>query len=358
MHTETLIAGGGLAGLYLANLLLKADRSFLLVESRDRFGGRILTKEDNGKHYDLGPAWFWPGQPRIESLISELKLKKFEQHAKGELMYQDERAQVHRNQGCASMQGSYRMQGGLSSLTQALLGKLPAESHHSNTVITGIEQDVDGVIATTHSRQKIFAKKVVLTMPPRLAARIKFDPLLPAAAVVAMEKTPTWMAGQAKALVTYDEPFWREKGLSGDAMSRSGPMVEIHDASPADGGPYALFGFIGVPAQGRKDVLSLRERLQAQLIALFGSEAENFRDLFLKDWAFDSNTSTELDLQPLRTHPFYGMPDSLNNVWNNRILFGGSEVAQQFGGYLEGALEAAENTFHFLQKEKTKPIAS
>ncbi len=46
-------------------------------------------------------------------------------------------------------------------------------------------------------------------------------------------------------------PFWREKGLSGDAMSRYGPLVEVHDATDPKTGLGALFGFVGVPATGR-----------------------------------------------------------------------------------------------------------
>ena len=242
------------------------------------------------------------------------------------------------------------MQGGLGSLTQALLDRLPKNLLHNKISITSIEQDSNGIIATTDNGDTVIASRVVLTLPLRLAAKIKFSPALAPSATEAMQNTPTWMAGQAKALFTYDKPFWREDGLSGDAMSRSGPMIEIHDASPASGGPYALFGFIGVPPLGRKDVPQLRDRLLAQLATLFGPQAETFRELFVKDWAFDQNTSTEFDLQPLRTHPMYGMPKALNDVWDNRILFCGTEVALQFGGYLEGALEAAEGTYHYLQQ--------
>ncbi|MEM1154111.1 MAG: hypothetical protein AAGI44_08210 [Pseudomonadota bacterium] len=48
---------------------------------------------------------------------------------------------------------------------------------------------------------------------------------------------PTWMAGQAKVVAVYESPFWRDSGFSGDAMSRKGPLIEIHDASPASGEP-------------------------------------------------------------------------------------------------------------------------
>ena len=46
-----------------------------------------------------------------------------------------------------------------------------------------------------------------------------------------------------KSVVVYAEPFWRTRGWSGFAVSQLGPLVEIHDASPPDGGLGALFGF-------------------------------------------------------------------------------------------------------------------
>ena len=64
--------------------------------------------------------------------------------------------------------------------------------------------------------------------------------------------------------------------------------------------------------------------------------------MFTKDWTFDPWTATPLDRQPIYAHPVYGLPATMCNLWGNRLLFGGTEVAAQFGGYLEGALEAAE----------------
>jgi len=107
---------------------------------------------------------------------------------------------------------------------------------------------------------------------------------------------------------------------------------------------------------GREDVPRLRKSLQAQLVRLFGPEANNIREFFLKDWAFDQNTSAESDLQPLRSHPHYGMPKALASLWDNRILFGGTEVANQFGGYLEGALEAAEYVCNIVQQDTNTPL--
>ena len=164
----------------------------------------------------------------------------------------------------------------------------------------------------------------------------------------AMQEIPTWMAGQAKAIAVYDTPFWRINGFSGQATSRKGPMIEIHDASPADGGPYALFGFIGIPPAGREDVALLRQHLIAQLIRLFGPQAATPKQLKIQDWASAKYTATEADKEPMYAHPNYGLPPTLTKLWNNKLHFAGTEVAPTFGGYIEGALEAVENVLDVL----------
>ena len=137
-------------------------------------------------------------------------------------------------------------------------------------------------------------------------------------------------------------PFWRAAGLSGDAMSRCGPLVEIHDASPASGSGGALFGFIGVPPDRRHDTSALRTHVLAQLNRLFGPAAAEPTEVLIKDWALDPHTAAPLDHQPLFSHPDYGLPSDLRDLWEGKLVFAGTEVAGQFGGYLEGALEAAE----------------
>lgn len=47
-------------------------------------------------------------------------------------------------------------------------------------------------------------------------------------------------------LVTYQRPFWREQGLSGNGMSYGGgPIQQFYDSCGPEGSePYALCGFI------------------------------------------------------------------------------------------------------------------
>ncbi len=345
---QTLIVGGGLCGLSLADALEKQGQDYLLVEGRSRFGGRILTQKHDFCDFDLGPAWFWPGQPRIAALIDRFDFKVSEQYAKGASIFQEPSGQTHLGRDYGSMQGSWRLSGGLQQLTDSLAEGLPDDRKRLKTEVTQLGASPEGVVATLRSGGTIATDRVVLAVPPRLAAGLVFNPQLPTKVQTALQETPTWMAGQAKAVVVYDRPFWREMGLSGDAISRRGPLVEIHDATPAGETSYALFGFIGIPPQAHRDEKSLKAKVIDQLIELFGPSAATPVDVLFKDWASDPLTSTSADLQPLFAHPVYGPPEALQGIWQDRLIFSGTETAPEFGGFLEGALEAAEITRYAL----------
>ncbi|MBY4894029.1 FAD-dependent oxidoreductase [Rhodobacteraceae bacterium N5(2021)] len=338
--TDTVIVGAGLCGLAVAEMLEARGADYLLVEARDRTGGRILSVPHGGSAVDMGPAWFWPGQPRIAALTKRLGLRRFDQFSEGALSFEDETGAVQRGRGYASMAGSWRLEGGLAALTDALTAGVPTARLRKGTAVTALERDAEGVILRTRGRDVLRARRVVLALPPRLVAEMVFDPMPLGSVVAAWEQVPTWMAGQAKAVAIYPTPFWRDMGLSGDAMSRHGPMVEIHDASPDDASFGALFGFIGVPPSGRVDDAALRAAVMAQFGRLFGGEAP--LSLLIHDWAASPFTATAADAAPLTAHPTYGLPKEAQHLWDGRVILSGTETARGFGGYLEGALEAAE----------------
>lgn len=344
----TLIIGGGLSGLALADALERQGDDYLLVEARNRFGGRIETAHNEDGYFDLGPAWFWSGQPRIAALIKRFKLTPFAQHTEGNITFEDAQGLVQHGRGMAPMQGSSRLAGGLCALTTALGDAIPNTRKRLNAQVQSLTKNANDITAHLTNGETLSASRVVLALPPRIAAEITLSPALPSHTLNAMRTVPTWMAGQAKAVAVYETPFWRDAGLSGDATSRHGPMVEIHDASPATGGPYALLGFIGIPPDGRRDLPLLQQHICAQLARMFGSEAAAPLHLHVKDWAFDPFTATQADTAPLYAHPTYGLPPALENLWDGSLHFAGTEVAQDFGGYLEGALEAAEATLNVL----------
>lgn len=344
MKTDVLIIGGGMAGLRLAQLLSKSGVAFHLVEARDRLGGRMLTERVNGGTFDMGPAWFWPGQPRIAELAASHGIGVFEQYADGDLVYEDERGGVAKH-NFSSMAGSLRLDAGFGALIHAMATSLPGGKISLSCPVSDLIRGGEDIIAKT-PRSDIVAKCVALAVPPRLiAASVNFDPPLASVAMETLQAVPTWMAGHAKALIVFERPFWREAGLSGGAMSRRGPLAEIHDASPKQGGPSALFGFVGLPPAHRQDEQALKAAILAQLRKLFGEQASSPIALIVKDWALDMNTATHRDTEQLRAHPVYGTPLALQNLWNGKLQFAATEFAPHFGGFAEGAIEAAENSF-------------
>lgn len=53
-NADVIIVGGGIAGLAAAKHLVSQNRRVLLLEARDRLGGRVDTFEIDGHKVDLG----------------------------------------------------------------------------------------------------------------------------------------------------------------------------------------------------------------------------------------------------------------------------------------------------------------
>lgn len=352
MQTDVFIAGAGLAGLSLAAALNKKGMDFRLGEARDRIGGRILSTELGDGHNascraDLGPSWIWPGQAHVAALLNELGIGVFEQYSDGRLVYEDELGQVRRDLDYSSMAGSLRIEGGIASLTERLAATLENSAILLSHRVSAIREDDAGYridLVNPEGTRQVKARKVVLAIPPRLVAnQIEFEPPLPATLIREMNSIPTWMAGHAKLFALYEQPFWRAQGLSGDAISRRGPLMEIHDASPANPGPGALFGFVGLAAGSpMREPSRLLADAVHQLEKMYGAAAAKPVDVILKDWSLEEFTATEAD-QLTSQHPRYGIPPGMATLADRGLLFASSEMAPQFGGFIEGALEAAQN---------------
>ena len=76
---DVVIVGAGLAGLTAARDLRRAGcESFLLLEARDRVGGRTLNHELGGGHIsEAGGQWIGPGQTAVADLARELGVGTF-----------------------------------------------------------------------------------------------------------------------------------------------------------------------------------------------------------------------------------------------------------------------------------------
>lgn len=84
---EVVVVGAGLAGLSAADRLAAAGRSVLVVEARDRVGGRVLNEAldpaDSTRVVELGGQWLGPTQTRARTLATRLGLTLHPTHTTG-----------------------------------------------------------------------------------------------------------------------------------------------------------------------------------------------------------------------------------------------------------------------------------
>lgn len=82
-NAQVVVVGAGIAGLTAARRLVAAGIDALVVEARDRVGGRTLNhnvsaaQASSGTIVEVGGQWVGPGQDRVLALIDELGLSTF-----------------------------------------------------------------------------------------------------------------------------------------------------------------------------------------------------------------------------------------------------------------------------------------
>ncbi|VVP71453.1 flavin monoamine oxidase family protein [Pseudomonas fluorescens] len=366
------IIGGGISGLYAAYLLQSQGISdYVLLEARERLGGRVLSVglastgealPDQTNRFDLGPSWFWPDyQPQLDNLVAGLGLERFAQPTQGDMLIERVGVSPARTTGYFSSPASVRLLGGMTALVDALaagvnpdnvrIGQTVRRIHASEHHLQAECESLDGM------RESWAVEKVLLAAPPRLLAQdIEFIPALPTSVAQQWRNTSTWMAPHAKYVAVFESAFWSKTGLSGQARSAVGPMVEIHDAS-SPSGHAALFGFIGIPAPTRKAMPQehLQAMCRAQLVRLFGPEAGMPVAEFLKDWAQDPLTSVAQDLLDGGQHSISLGASVDSSLWAGRLIGIGSEWSPQFPGYIAGAIEAAALGVRLMLEKKRLP---
>lgn len=344
---DVIIVGGGLSGLVAAYTLQRRapGARLLILEARARAGGRILTVPGavSGVPIDLGPTWVWPHQTHVQALLHRLGLSTYPQYTEGAAVFdQGAGAPPQRFMTERVPEPAYRVTGGMSLVVRRLLAKISPGQVAFGQVVRRVEEEADTLTVRTRGGRRYRAHQLLITLPPRLAAAIEYEPPLPLSVVMALQETQTWMGQAMKVGLVYERPFWRSAGLSGMAVSYSGAVGQFHDATPPGNGAGALFGWLG--NQSRARALAQDERraaVVAQAVRLFGAEASAPLDFVECNWRLEPFTNGGNAI-PEVEHPVYGSPLLQPAQMNGRLHWTSTEVAAVGGGYLEGAVYIGE----------------
>lgn len=87
-RADVAVIGAGLAGLSAARAIRRAGRSVVVLEARNRVGGRTLNRKlGRNEVVEIGGQWVGPTQNRVLELIGDLGLETFDTYVNGDNLY-------------------------------------------------------------------------------------------------------------------------------------------------------------------------------------------------------------------------------------------------------------------------------
>jgi len=346
-HVDTLILGAGLSGLLAAYKLHQAGRRFLLLEARDRVGGRIYSKASaRDTLVEMGATWLGEQHTELLELLKELSISIYPQFIEGTAFFEAFSTAPAQAVELPPQSPSFRIEGGSNALVQGLYEQLPDESIKLGMPVTNMNFEEDRVKVTSNSIVWE-GDNVISCMPPRvLLQHVDFQPSLNTAMVALAKSTQTWMGESIKVAVVYARPFWRMRGFSGTIFSNVGPIQEFYDHSDKDERAFALCGFIhggfrALPTDKRQALVL------AQLRQIFGLDADDYLTIEEKDWSTEQFSSV-VQTTPLFPHQNNGHALYQESLYDGRLVIAGSETSTSFGGYMEGAVRSGRRAVEKL----------
>lgn len=337
-HFKVIIIGAGLSGLATAFYLEQKGYSPLILEARNRTGGRMETVPFGKGRLDTGAAWFADKHTHLMRLITELNLAYYRQYS-GEQVFYDLYQGLHTAPQPQEQAPTYKLTGGSVAMIKSLEQRLKTTTIQLSEPVQLLDFTQDEVIRVKSHKRFYNAEKIISTLPPALlTGTVKCMPSLPHDLTSIAAATHTWMGESIKAAVTTAEGFWRE-AETGTLFSQQGPLMELHDHSLPEEDAWMLKGFIHPDFARLKH--EEREKLAIQqVVRIFPQAAGKPMKYLEKDWSADVHTYQPYSV-PVAAHQHNGHSIYRNSWYEGRLMIAGSETALAFAGYMNGAVCSA-----------------
>jgi monoamine oxidase len=235
----------------------------------------------------------------------------------------------------------WRLAGGSQTLCFRIADETLKRRVYLNRPVRRIIQSGTGVQVVCDNLV-LRGQRVIVAIPPTLAGRIDYAPLLPFQRDQLMQRLG--QGALTKVAASYDTPFWRAKGLNGTGINTDGLVTATFDDSPnRPNGPGVVFGFVGgdkCREYARLSEADRRSRVLAEFAAFFGDEALKPKDYFDTTWATEQwSRGCPVGIHPPGLLLAYG--DQIRQP-QGRIHWAGTETSNYWNGYMDGAVRSGE----------------
>ncbi|PSJ56816.1 flavin monoamine oxidase family protein [Kumtagia ephedrae] len=408
VRSQVIVIGAGFTGLSAAHVLKAAGIDVVVLEARDRVGGRVESMSNGlGERVDVGGQYYCDDMPEISALadaygktrvnglfpgkwliepativgtVEDLYRRSARIRDRANALDPDDPAIANLSvRGWAEAQpdahdAQWAFLGSIEGLwcqpadllplwyfvsnDRRITNEAPELQYFLKETMHSLAEDLghqlgsglrlgEAVRSIRHGPGKVSlrtdaglyeAEHAILAVPPVMARRLTYDPPLP---VELCQATSVWRSGKViKALLRYERPFWRDKGLSGSVFFLDPLGLYACDAS-RDDDHAAIVVFAGGSLaerwrrMGHEAVkLAILEKLRAAL----GHEAKTPLDVTMRDWTDDkwsgggySDTIMDFSAKDAEAILRRGL---------SSVAFASSELSPSFPGYIEGAIVA------------------
>ena len=230
--------------------------------------------------------------------------------------------------------------GGSHQMAARIAAEL-GERIHLGAIVSRIEWSTGdssgGAVAVHSSAGVVEARRAILAIAPAQRQDIDIAPALPIEYQQLSQRWP--LGGLTKAYAAYPTPFWRAKGLSGQALSDQGPVFITFDVSPPEG-PGILLGFTDPRGFDALPEAARREQALGCFTALFGEEAAHPIDYLDQRWGAETFApGGPTAAVPPGSWTEFGR---LLRIPVGPLHWAGTETADEWTGFMDGAVRSGQ----------------